>query len=130
MKTSKKPAYYFFIGWLIIVILYLGFRKYILKPSFEKDGRYTIGVVYDIASLKGSNTVFYKYKVEGENYKFRNGFSLKSIPKNSIGQEYLVRYLDNHPKISYILLDKPIPKDIDSVPINGWKKLPAWAVDE
>ena len=97
----------------------------VVQKKYEKNSRFTIGVIDDFNFVKGGACVVsFHYHINNKVYNEFSNVGNNKITKREIGKKYLVTYIYNEEEISYIDLNTPIPDSILVVPLNGWEKNP------
>ncbi|MBI9059448.1 hypothetical protein L3049_00620 [Labilibaculum sp. DW002] len=91
--------------------------------KLPKKGIYSIGVITHIIDDRHSAaSVNFTFKYKNKIY---TDFSkTDTYDRNLIGKRFFVLFLPNHPKTVKLLLDKPVPNDIENAPDEAWKQLP------
>ncbi len=114
---------YFAVG---IIISLIREQKLQIGPS-----AYTIAVITDVESgAKVSPWFDYHYKVNNKVY-----FGMYSITdkmrrypweklEKYIGKRFYVKFYIPDPDNNELLIYKPVPCELDSAPLHGWKKIP------
>lgn len=109
------------------VILYLINVLYI-QPKFDKEGRYTIGIVNSFLYPKGGGcNLFYTYNVNGKNQKGSSVEPYNHIDRRILNKRFIINFVSGDVSLSKFLLECPVPDSIKISPPNGWKDLPIWA---
>jgi len=123
-KISKTDIVIVLFLLAIITLLINGERK---RKSIKDDSRYTIGTTIRMTNNRfGQSFVYYKYFVGGEEVISSQSYEKIIVKKK---QQYYIVFQNGKPKNSRLLLDKPIIGNVDSIPLNGWEKLPQLAVE-
>ncbi len=91
--------------------------------SLPKKGIYSIGVITNIIDdRRSAASVNFAYTYQNKSY-VDVAVADKYNPK-LIGKRFFVLFHPKHPKMVKMLLDKPVPDDIENAPDEGWKQLP------
>ncbi len=126
MEESQLGKY------LMIGVISIAIFTWIILPSsldifrykkLPEDGIYSIGEItnvfddrYTAASVKFN----FKYK----NNIYIDFSKTEKYDSSLIAKRYFVLFLTDHPETVKILLNKPVPNDIENAPDEGWKQLP------
>ena len=127
--TNKKTNK---IGYTIIALIigFLVIYRFYKQYQLNLCSRYTIATGYQITGGRSGNysldCIFY---VDGKRYTSSTGFdyaesSMKYGKEAYRVEKHFVKYSCSNPKISELLMDRPVPGSIVSVPKEGWGKLP------
>ena len=121
MKKGEKIFLIYLAVFLLGLFLFIQFRN----SRLEKDGRFTLGIVEEVASSKSGKIYFVHYFFKGQSYK---------ISFSDVGHQFYVNQLlfikidNNSPKLfdvlSYLETTVPVCFKISNAPANGWKTLP------
>jgi hypothetical protein len=125
---KEKKDFIVPIAFVFVVLLLVIYNKVIVQKKYKEKGRYTIGIVDDYNTAKGgAYVVSFHYYVDNKIYnEFSNVGSVR-VTKKCIGKKYLVMYVLNDEKMSYIDINIPIPDSVKFIPPKGWEEKPIWA---
>ena len=121
-NNSNKTKWWVYLGFLLFPILI--FNMFWRKDQLKSNPMYTVTVtVKQIRTLKNGLQIDHYYFVNGEKYEER----YSKDERLSIiypGGRYLVKFSTEHPSVSEVLWNKPVPDSVKEVPINGWETPP------
>ena len=121
MKKAEKIFFIYFGLFLLGLFLFIKFRDWRL----EKDGRFTLGTIENIASSKSGQIYSVRYFFRGQT--FSTSFSDVGLELNK-GEFLFVFVSSGHPVTINILdyLNKNVPSCITlkDLPFDGWEGLP------
>lgn len=113
---------------LLLIVGIIIYTQYWEKKFETEDVIYFVGTIQDYTiGAKTSPSFDYDYFAFGEKYSGNKFVSVKRLPKplkSYIGKRYYVKVLPDHPKVSRLMLDKPVPSHIKKAPTKGWEKIP------
>ena len=126
IKISRLKALIILLSPFVLMYFY---GKFYIKPKFDKNGRYTIGIVTKFYFMRGGGgTVFYSYKVKNKNYKGSSGVSDEYYnKKKDLHQRFITYFVSVDEGLSEILVKYPIPDSIKFAPQDGWTQIPKWS---
>lgn len=126
MQESQLGRY-IVIGIVSLIILFGIIRPATLDVIRYKQlptkGIYSIGEITNIIDDRftaASVNFTFTYK----NNSYFDVVVADKYDQNLIGRKFFVLFHPKHPEMVKMLLDKPVPNNITTAPIEGWKKLP------
>lgn len=98
--------------------LYLGYQR---KKALSDGAGYTIGYTTGFLLTSSGRDVEYYYVIRGKTYTGSRTYAYSAqVP----GGRYWVKFSIEHPEISELYQNKPVPDHITEAPPGGWKKRP------
>lgn len=123
-NALKKITAIVGFGTVVALLIYAFIDKEESQNDIEANTRYTIGLtVGHYYQYRGNKQLTYKYEVNNETYE---GFTLYKNGIKSEGGRYYIAFSDANPENSKFLYNYAVPAEIDSAPVDGWKKLPKY----
>lgn len=121
-ETLKKILFIliFSIGLLIVII-----RNNHKKESLIKNTKYTVVKILD-AKVHGKNDTEFTFILYGQILKSYGKLLWRNERQNIIGKKFLLEYDSTNIRNNKILIDIPIPENIQ-VPNDGWRYKPVWS---
>lgn len=91
--------------------------------QLSDKGIYSVGVITNIFDDRfTASSINFTFKYHNNTYT--NVSKTEEYDRKLIGKKFFVVFLPDHPKTIKILLDKPVPNNIENAPYEGWKELP------
>ena len=120
---NKKTLNTIGISLLFLIIGLVAIKYFNDKKKLENEHRITIGRIdWFVIGAKSGYILDYSFSVDSQKYKC--DVVVYDNPKNLVNKNFFVAFSPSNPKNSKILLTKPVPKQIDKAPLNGWKEIP------
>jgi hypothetical protein len=122
-KSKISP----FTGIMVCLVFGLGvyamIKKKIAVDELNKSHRFTIGKVSDHMYLsRGGEKIYYIFNYNMKDYR---GIYIGNDLKTKLGRKYLIKFNQNDPKNSDILLGYEVLKSTVP-PHEGWEKVPKY----
>lgn len=121
-EKNKKPNRKAVIVSVIFSVVVLSYGAYVgisRRIALAGEVRYTTGVTDGIQLSSAGRDIKYFYIVNGETYR---GVTTYAYNSQKEGGHYLIKFSVEHPEISELYQNKPIPFGIVAPP-EGWKNV-------
>lgn len=102
-----------------VVLSYIAYVGISRRIALAGEVRYTVGVTDGIQLSAAGRDIKYFYKVNGKSYKDVTTYAYNSKKRDG---HYLVKFSVEHPEMSELYQNNPIPMDIVAPP-EGWKSI-------
>ena len=104
----------------IIIPASLDIIRYKMLP---KKGIYSIGEITNVIDdRRSAASVNFTFTYQNKSYV--DVAVADKYDQKLVGKRFFVLFHPNDPKMVKMLLDKPVPDDIENAPNDGWKQLP------
>jgi hypothetical protein len=112
------------ISFLILLLLLVITKYYVDRYKLENENRITIGNVDNYIELFGRSgyDLYFSYTVNGNEYE--KVHTVYENPKSLINKRFFVVFHPSNPKNSEILLNTPVPIELEEAPYRGWERIP------
>lgn len=111
-------------AFVVITIIILGIVKITSdKKKLDEESRITIGVIFKYDYYRFRYWYYYSYSVSGVSY-IHSIRSEEFKPSEVMNKRFYVSFYPDNPQNSEILINKPVPDTMNTVPLEGWLSIP------
>ena len=124
IEPIKKTTNLSFISYAVVALLVFGLIYIYAFNRIQMFGeyKYCIGEVSSSEVHHKSTSVHYKYTVSYKDYFGIRMLYIRYV--NLAGKRFFVKYEVGRSENSEILLNQPVPDNIQNSPIDGWTEIP------